>query len=98
MLWNAYWHRKPNALKWGNAHARLLRDGIWNWRRQILKTRSTYSSHETHGAQRMVDSNSRRNNKPRVAIVSPSLAAYRVPVFNRLRQIPGIDLQVIFAD
>lgn len=36
--------------------------------------------------------------KVRVAIVSPSLAAYRVPVFDRLSEIPEIDLHLVFAD
>lgn len=36
--------------------------------------------------------------KMRVAIVTPSLASYRVPVFNRLQEIPGLELQLIFGD
>lgn len=38
------------------------------------------------------------NNKTRVAIVTPSLASYRVPVFNRLSRIPGIELKLVFGD
>jgi glycosyltransferase involved in cell wall biosynthesis len=35
--------------------------------------------------------------KVAVAILSPTLAPYRIPVFNRLAQIPFLDLDVFFA-
>ncbi len=36
--------------------------------------------------------------KTRVAILSPSLAPYYVPVFNRLHEIPRVDLHLVFGD
>src|SRR5437870_7191192 len=46
----------------------------------------------------MPDSNALKATQVRVAIVIPSLAAYRVPVFNRLSQMPDVELEVIFAE
>lgn len=46
----------------------------------------------------MPDTNAHKPAPIRVAIVVPSLAAYRVPVFNRLSEIPNLELELVFAE